>query len=311
MKRLAAAALVLMSLAAMEARAEDVAEAKARFRRGVALFEDRRWREAMAEFETAYRLKPHGTIHFNVAQCRERLDDGPGALRSYEDYLREVPGARDGAAVRAAMRRIEARLASAGVQVLLVYTDPPGASLSLDGQERGKTPLHAVLAPGSYALAVTLDGHAPLQEEVELSRSASRIVDVVLRPVAPAPAALPTAAAPTADAPRPDLAPRAPLLSAPIAPAPPPAPPPRARRHLGTWIAAGTAFVAAAAGAVLGWSARQDEQAIDALSAPDRSAATRRARDAESKAHAANVLYALAGGSAAAGAAVFVLEARF
>ncbi len=309
MKRLAAA-FVLAWIVAIPARAADVAEAKAHFRKGVALYEGRRWREAMAEFEAAYRLKPHGTIHFNVAQCRERLDDGPGALRSYEDYLREVPEASDRAAVRGAVRRIEGRLASAGVQVLLVYTDPPGASLSLDGQERGKTPLHAVLAPGSYALALELDGYASVKEQVELSRTASRVFEVVLREVAPTAAAAATPA-PAAAAPPPDLAPRAPPLAAPIAPAPPPARAPRAHRHLATWIAAGTALAAATAGAVLGWSAQKDEQALDALAAPDRAAATRRARDAQSKAHAANALYALAGGSAAAGTALFVIEARF
>jgi tetratricopeptide (TPR) repeat protein len=299
-----AIAAALASLAsAIPARADDVADAKARFRKGVALYKDRRWREAVAEFEAAYRLKPHGVIHFNVAQCRERLQDWPGALRSYHDYLREVPDASDRAAVRASMGRIEERLAKAGVQILLVYTDPPGARLSLDGVERGTTPLHAVLAPGSYALALSLDGHEPVKEQVDLSRTASRVLDVVLRPAPRAPPAPPPSAA------APDLAPRAPAPPGPVAPAPPP--PARARRHLAAWIAAGTAVAAAAAGAYLGWSARQDEKAIDALAEPDRAAATRHARDAEAKARAANALYAVAGGSAAVGAGLLVLEARF
>jgi hypothetical protein len=302
-----AAALLIASLAAQPARADEVAEAKARFRSGVELYRAKRWREAMAEFEAAYRLKPHGAIQFNVAQCRERLQDWPGALRSYEDYLREVPDATDRPAVRASTKRIEERLARAGVQVLVVYTDPPGARLALDGQERGTTPLHVALAPASYALSLTLDGHEPVTERIALSASASRVVNVALR-AAPRPApGEPSGAALSVAAP--DLAARPPPgpVAAPAAPAPSAARP----RRVATWIAAGTAVVATAAGAYLGWSARQDERTIAALPAPDRAAAARRAHDAESKARAANALYALAGGAAAAGVTLFVLEARF
>jgi hypothetical protein len=296
------AALSAASLAAAwPARADDVAEAKARFKRAVELYRDRRWREAVAEFEAAYRLKPHGSIHFNVAQCRERLEDWPGALRSYHDYLREVPGATDRAAVRASMRRLEERLAAAGVQALLVYSDPPGARLELDGKERGTTPFHAVLAPGSHALVLSLEGYEPAREQVAVAPSTARVVDVVLRP----------AAAPQPAAAAPDLAPR------PRAEVPPPLaerPAPRrawSRGRIAAWAAAGTAVAAGAAGAYLGWSARRDERAIDALPAPDGSAAARRARDAESKARKANVLYAIGGGAAAIGGALFVLEGRF
>ncbi|HEX9307085.1 MAG TPA: PEGA domain-containing protein [Anaeromyxobacter sp.] len=306
MTRRIAAALVLAALAAaLPARADDVAEAKARFRKGVELYRERRFRDAAAEFEAAYRLKPHGAIHFNLAQCRERLDEWPGALRSYHDYLREVPDATDRVAVRAAMRRIEERLAATGVQVLLVYTDPPGAKVSLDGRERGKAPLHLVLAPGTYALALALEGYEAAAEPIEVSAGASRLVDVVLRPAARAPAA----ASPATSA-APDLAARPPASppAPPSAPAPPPA---RTRRHLAAWIAAGTAVAAAAAGALVGWSARSDARAIDALAAPDPAAASRRARDAEAKARTANALYAVAGGAAAAGGTLFVLEGRF
>jgi tetratricopeptide (TPR) repeat protein len=112
MIRAVASALVVLVLlgAAPAVHADDVAEAKARFRRGAELYRASRWREAIAEFEAAYRLKPHGAIHFNVAQCRERLGEWAGALRGYHDYLREVPDAKDRAAVQASIRGIEERL---------------------------------------------------------------------------------------------------------------------------------------------------------------------------------------------------------
>lgn len=173
----AAAAL----LAAATAQADEVAEARSRFEQGAQQFRAGRYREAIAAFEAAYRLKPHGAIHFNVAQCRERLGEWPAALRSYQDYLRELPEARDRAAVRAAIVRLEQRLAGAGVQALLVYTDPPGAAVRLDGKPRGRTPFHITLAPGAYRVALALDGFAPEEQEVEVTAAASRVVEVVLR----------------------------------------------------------------------------------------------------------------------------------
>jgi tetratricopeptide (TPR) repeat protein len=306
------AALVLLGClaATAAARADDVQEAKARFRHAVELYKQQQWREAMAEFEAAYRLKPHGAIHFNVAQCRERLEEWPGALRSYHDYLREVPNASDRAAVRKATLRIEERLARAGVQVLVVYSEPPGASVAVDGLPRGTAPVHVVLQPGSYALAVSLEGHERVTQKVELAPGGSRLVEVVLKPLprAVAPPVAATAAAAATPSTAPDLAARP--AAEPKHPVPA-APPARPRRHLPSWIAAGTALAAAAAGVWLGASARADARAIDALSEPDPGTASRRARDAESKARTANLLFGLAGGAAAASVGLYVLEARF
>jgi hypothetical protein len=305
MIRAVASALVVLVLlgAAPAVHADDVAEAKARFRRGAELYRASRWREAIAEFEAAYRLKPHGAIHFNVAQCRERLGEWAGALRGYHDYLREVPDAKDRAAVQASIRGIEERLAAVGVQALLVYSDPPGAEVRLDGRPRGTTPLHVVLPPGSYRLALALDGYEGAAEEVALAAAASRAVEVVLRPAS-------VAARSRAPASAPDLAvAKPPAPGAPLAPTLPE--PPRERRRVYTWIAAGTAVAAVAAGAYFGVSARRDEDAIDSRIANDLSLADRTVRSAESNARRANVLYALAGGAAVAGVTLFFVEKRF
>jgi tetratricopeptide (TPR) repeat protein len=329
-RRLAAAlaAALLAGAPAARAGADDVADAKARLREGAALYRAGRFRDAIAEFEAAYRLRPHGAIHFNVAQCRERLGEWPGALRAWNDYLREVPDAKDRAAVRASIGRIEERLAAAGVQALLVYSDPPGAEVRVDGKVRGATPLHLVLSPGTYALSLSREGYAPAVEDVTLPATPSRAVEVVLRPASPAA----VAAAPPAEPGR--AAPPAPpadaaRAAAPAAPAAPDlaarparesaasvlaegavAERPRERRRLYTWIAAGTAVAAAAAGAYYGIEARRDEEAIDGISG-DGALAERTARDAESKAHRANVLYAVAGGATAAGVTLFLVEKRF
>jgi hypothetical protein len=334
--RLATALAALLAVAG-PARATDVSEARAHFKLGAALYQAGKYRPAIAEFQAAYRFKPHGAIHFNIAQCREKLQEWPDALRSYEDYLREVPDARDRAAVRAAIGRIEERLAAAGVQALLVYTDPPGAELQVDGKTYGRTPYHISLPPGAYRISLSLDGYQPAEQEVTLERRTSRLVDVVLRPglpvavvhpePAPAPAPPPAAAtatptpagtptaAPTpispatADrtaGPRPDLtarpSPRSPLDK-------PPVPAVKGRLHVYAWVAAGVAVAAVATGAYFGMAAAERSSTL--RDGTVRTNAASIASDADTKAKTATALYVVSGVAAAAGATLFMVEGTF
>ncbi len=302
------AALALLA-AAPGARADDVADAKARLRKGAELYRAGKWGEAIVEFEAAYRLKPHGAIHFNVAQCKERLSEWPGALRAYSDYLHEVPDAKDRAAVRAAIAKIERRLAAAGVQALVVYSDPPGATVTLDGRQRGKTPFHIVLPPGTYVLSLALEGYDGARQEIALAAEASRVFDAVLRPASPPPAAAtrtPLPPAPDLKVEPPRASPAAGAVGAKV-----PAPKPAEKRRVYTWIAAGTAVAAAAAGGYFGVSARRDADAIRALSAPNGDEARRLESSAQSSRRTANVLYVAAGAAGAAGVTLFFVEKKF
>ena len=327
---LIASAVLALLLAAPSSAADDVAEARAHFDQGSKLYRAGKYRDAIVEFEAAYRLKPHGAIHYNVAQCREKLEHWPEALRSYQDYLREVPDARDRAAVRATMGRIERRLAAAGVQALLVYTDPPGAALRIDGKPRGRTPYHVALAPGVYRLSLALSGYEPEEQEVEVSMAGTRLVDVVLRsrvaapvgastPATPPPvtastspalsAALP-ASPPATGALAPDLAARPPVSPVvAVTPAPPGPVSPPAKRRVYTWVAAGVAVAAGAAGVAYGVAAsRQADKLRDGTVHAD---AASLASGAQSKATTANVLYGVSGVAAAAGVTLFFVEGKF
>ena len=328
-RRLAAlGALVAVLAPAPAVHADDVAEARARFRSGAAHYAAKRYREAIEEFEAAYRLKPHGAIHYNVAQCRERLGEWPGAIRAYHDYLREVPDANDRASVEASIARLEARLATSGVQVLIVYSEPPGADVRVDGHPRGRTPVHVVLPPGAYDLALSLDGRAPASQQVTLRADASRVVEVDLRSApatsspSPSPTATPTAIAiasstpnatstptPTATAVRADLSAPHPA-SAPLPPVP--APPRASANHrLWTWVAAGAGALAVGAGAYYGVTAAQRSADLRDGTVRSASASTALRDDAVSRQRRANVLYAVGGVAGAAGATLFFVEGRF
>ncbi|HYG66229.1 MAG TPA: PEGA domain-containing protein, partial [Anaeromyxobacteraceae bacterium] len=233
--------------------------------------------------------------------------------------------ATDRAAVRAAMKRLEQKLAATGIQVLIVYTDPPGADVRVEGRVRGKTPFHLALPPGAYALHLEREGVAPLAREVTIPPDASVTVDAVL-PKLSAPAAASLDSAPASRAlrsggtgegeatPKAGLSPPSPaalaggaLSAVPVDEAPKPAV--RAKGRVWTWVAAGTAVVAASAGAYYGSKARDAESTL--LDGTARTDARVLADDAKKRSRTANVLYGVAGAAAATGVTLFFVEGRF
>ncbi len=288
--------------------AERTAMAKARFKKGTALYRQARYREAIAEFQAAYRLRPHGVLHFNIAQCQEKLGDIPAALASYHAYLREVPDAEDRETVQRAISNLEARLAAIGVQQILIYSDPPGAEVLVDGQSRGRTPLGLVLPHGAHVVSLVKAGYQTVTRQVALAPDRSLQLDLAMvkgTSAPPAPVAAPTAAptataaptpapagtpaptgtgAPTstatsAAAPTPTAAPTltgTPGLTPTQPPAPAlapsltaPAPKPVARRgRLWTWVAGGAAVAAAGAGVYFGMQAQNASDKLVNASQP-------------------------------------------
>ncbi|MFO0582956.1 MAG: PEGA domain-containing protein [Anaeromyxobacter sp.] len=323
---LAIAALLFLACAALPARADEAAEAKIHYAEGTRLYRAQKYRAAIVEFENAYRKKPHGAIQYNLAQCHEKLGEWPAALRSYHDYLRELPGAGDRNTVLATIRKLEQKLADTGVQVLLVYTDPLGAEVRVDGKVRGATPFHVVLPPGDYAVTLTRTGYQTLTRDVVMGARGSQIVDEKLKPaearpvplppppVASAPqttVAPPPGAAQPAPAPKPDLTPAAPASTGALAKLPPPAPAARNtfERKPFTWAAAGATAAALAGGIYFGMHAKSLSSEL--RDGTPRTNAATLASDAKSSSKRANILYGVAGLSAAAGATLFFVEGSF
>jgi len=306
--------IVLVVGLAAHARADDVADAKAYYKEGTQLYKAGSYRAAITAFENAYRKKPHGAIHYNIAQCREKLAEWPAALRSYHDYLRELPDAKDRPAVLATMRGIEQKLAATGVQVLLVYTDPLGAEVRIDQKPKGTTPFHIVLPPGQYTVSFSREGYAVASREVTLTASASQVVDVVLRPAVATPVPLPPPPV-AAQAAGPDLAAKPPPAASPAtvaAPAPKPAAAPQVKKgRVWTWVAAGVSAVALGTAAYYGMHAKSKSDELLDGTVRGAGEAAALADDAESSAKKANIMYGVAAAGAAAGAALFFVEGSF
>lgn len=285
------------------------AEAKARFKRGTELYRQKRYREAAAEFQAAYRARPHGVLQYNIAQCQERMGDLPGALASYHAYLREVPDAEDRQQVRKTIAALEKRLAATGRQHLLVTSDPSGAEVSIEGKARGRTPLSAALAFGTYQLSLALPGFETARREVRLAKDRPVELALKLQAVASAPPAPVAQAVPPAPAAAP------PSLSAP-APSPVPAPqaaPQKVERKKGrvwTWVAAGTAVALTGVGIGYGVAAKSDSNKL--VSGQYTQPQVQQLYDgAKSKSGTANVFYGVAGAVGAVGVALFFVEGSF
>ncbi|MBI5546525.1 MAG: PEGA domain-containing protein [Deltaproteobacteria bacterium] len=272
-----------------------VAEAKVHFKQGSAFYKQARYREAIAEFEKAYQLKPHGALRFNIAQCHERLGEIPQALRSYRAYLREVPDAEDKTTVRTAMANLEKRLVEKGLQQLSVDSQPPGAAVHVGGSELGRTPWSGELALGRHQVRVSLTGHQTVIREIELQADRSHELEIALQLEAP-----PVLPPPPPSAVPPEALTAKPPPSAAGGVAAEASPHPR----LWTWVAAGVGAASLAAAIGCGVAARQasdemresrhDQQTVQGLH--DRAAAT---------SLAANVLYGVGAAAGIAGGVLF------
>ena len=90
-------AIVVCSAAlAAPARADDSRttkrEADRHFKSGVALADEGKYAEALAEFERAYEIAPHPLVLYNIAGCHRELSQYAEAVKFYRRFLEEGKG---------------------------------------------------------------------------------------------------------------------------------------------------------------------------------------------------------------------------
>jgi hypothetical protein len=92
----------------------------------------------------------------------------------------EVERADAAAATRAAYRSALLALELGDSGLLRVRTTPEGAVVAFDGEPGGHAPLERRLAPGAHRVALSLDGFAPHQQDVQVARGRVLELDVQL-----------------------------------------------------------------------------------------------------------------------------------
>lgn len=306
-------ALVLLLLAAPAAKkapapapaAEDgdVKKAKDLFTWGQKLYKQARYAEAISKFEEAYEVRPHPVIYFNIGKCYEQLGETAKALRSYRDYLRLSPDAKDKETVSDAVANLERRLREKGQQQLMVFADPPNARISVDGKELGTSPASVELVAGNHTLLVSADGYEKVERSFVMQLSRATEMTISLRPVGAKETPPLVSDAPKKDD-KPTLDPGT----------PPPAPPlvvepaPQKKGRVWTYVVGGVAVASLGAGIGMGVASGSNAQQLTDPNRMPGGNAQQLHDSARDLSVGANVAYGVAAAAAITAVVLFFVE---
>ena len=178
LRRLAALAFLSLSLAcglvsptrAQDASpsAEQLAEARALFERGLAAADAERWAEAVELFRHARDLVERPSIVFNLGQALMRLGRATEAQTALERFVAIADASADRADIAVAERLLSELALAQGTLELSV--EPADAVIELDGAllEGAGAERVITLDPGRHRIAVTAPGHRPDRFEVSV-----------------------------------------------------------------------------------------------------------------------------------------------
>ncbi|MCA9609007.1 MAG: PEGA domain-containing protein [Myxococcales bacterium] len=178
-------ALVLVLLGAQlpaVARADDASEARFFDQLARRAFDHGDYRTALEDFLLAYTAAESSALAFNIAVCADLVGESRMAFTYFQRFLddAEAPAERRARAV-AALERLRPRL-----RVVTVRSEPPGATVYLDTEERGtfgRTPLEVALEPDqAHVLVLHLDGHLDAREPVAAAVTSGGAIVVRLVP---------------------------------------------------------------------------------------------------------------------------------
>ncbi len=174
------ALLSLLTSLSSFAATPDEKEAAARFQRGVGLYKDGDFEAALTEFRQAYRLAPIFEVLYNLGLTQRRLYQYGPAVKSLNDYL--VEGGKKITPLRRELVRKELdEIRALTAAVTLVISGEGEATITVDGEEVGKTPLQEplLLRPGKRVITATRGEETASETTALLTGSA---VTVTLEP---------------------------------------------------------------------------------------------------------------------------------
>lgn len=143
--------------------------AKQLYEQGVTAFREGRYSDAVDKLLEADRVMPNAAFSYNIALVYEQMGDERSALRWLRNYLRQSTQPTDAdAATVAKVRKLESALQSQGLQQVSILSEPPGATIQLDGRALGITPFTTEITPGIHRITLMLEGYEPAQRDFEL-----------------------------------------------------------------------------------------------------------------------------------------------
>lgn len=166
--------------------------AKSKYQQGVDAYRAERYADAVRSFLEADAISPSAALSYNIARAYEKLADDAQTLRWYRNYLRLSPQATNAAEVQGYVRALSSALAKKGIQQVSVLSIPAGATVAIDGNPLGVTPLTVELPPGAHTALLSLRGYSDAPSDFTLPAATPLDISVTLHPapkqVAAAPA---------------------------------------------------------------------------------------------------------------------------
>ena len=136
--------------------------AKIAFDDGTELFEQQKFSEAAARFREAYEIRPNWKLLYNIGQCEAAARRYGVALELFESYM---AAGGDNIDLERTKELIEEMERLRNLVGFLDFQDlPMGASVTIDGLERGKSPL-----PGPLAVAAGVDHDVRIVKDEEVN----------------------------------------------------------------------------------------------------------------------------------------------
>jgi len=163
--------------------------AKAKYEQGVEAYRGDRYADAVRLFLEADAISPSAALSYNIARAYEKLEDDAQTLRWYRNYLRLNPEAPNAAEVLQFVRSLAEALAKKGIQQVTILSTPSGATVAIDGNPLGVTPLTVELKPGAHVALLTLRGFSDAQTRFTLAAPNPLDLPVTLQPARAEPAA--------------------------------------------------------------------------------------------------------------------------
>jgi len=180
--------------------------AERHFQSGVALFQEAKYAEALAEFERAYEIAPQPLVLYNIAGCHRELSHYSEAVTFYRRFLADGKGKAKPARLAAAQAELDGILARIARVTVTVTPGVDGVTLILDGTPLDNPVMPLILPPGEHRLAARAAGRSEGERSVRLASGDEIAVELVLAerptPVDPPPAIDRPAAVPGAPAAR-------------------------------------------------------------------------------------------------------------
>lgn len=158
----------------------DEATAKKSFEAGLKLYGEGKYGDALAAFESSYRLGGRPSALKNLAQCHRNLKHFVDAHDAYEQLL-ALHGDKLAKAERTVVEQAESELAVL-TGVLTFKVTEPDAEVEIDGKPFARTPIAKPkrLLVGTHRIRVTKEGFEPFDQNVTLGSEETRAVEANL-----------------------------------------------------------------------------------------------------------------------------------